>query len=421
MAEHDLFDVEILALVYGGDAMGRLPDGRAVFVPYALPGERVRLRLTGQKKNFARGALVAVLEPSPDRVTPPCADAAACGGCHYMHIAYPAQLRYKTDILRDQLRRIAGVADPPVAPMLPSPQEWHYRNTVQFHLDPAGRLGFQEPGSHTVVPIQECLLCDPAIAETWPLLDFSDPQGGAAHGIRRVTLRSGVEGDLLLALESDDPTPPEISIDLPINAVFVGPGGFAENAPLVLAGDDYLTMQAAGRLFRVSAGSFFQVNVPQAEAMLRYLLDRLPLDPQALLLEAYAGVGLFTAFLAPEMGRVAAVESNPPSIDDFVANLDEYDHVELYDGTAEEILPDLKLSPAIALVDPPRAGVAQPALDALIRMGAPTLAYVSCDPSTLARDVRRLIAAGYRLDHVQPFDMFPQTYHIETVALMSRR
>lgn len=415
-----LVEVEFQTLVYGGDALARLPDGRAVFVPSGLPGERARVRLTEQKKNFARGVLVDLLLASPDRVDPP--DTANCGGCHYAHMAYPAQLRAKTAILRDQLQRIAGVAEPPVAPMLASPNEWHYRNTVQFHLTPRGELGFQEPGTRSTRPVGDCLLCEPSIQAVLPQLDFSGLLVDGVlpkPGLERVQVRAGAD-DLLLVLESSDPAAPSFSVDFPISAVFIGPNGFDESGPMALAGSDALVMEALGRAYRVSAGSFFQINTAQAENMTRYLLENLPLTPQTNLLEVYAGVGLFSAFLAPRVGQLTAVESVPSAVDDFAANLDEFDNVALYAGLAEEVLPALELKPDVVLVDPPRAGLALPALDALVKMDAPFLAYISCDPATLARDVKRLLAAGYSLRSAQPFDMFPQTYHIETVVLMSK-
>lgn len=415
MSEDNIFEVEVTMLVYGGDGMGRLPDGRAVFIPGVLPGERVKARLTEQKRAFARAALVEILQPSPDRIQPPCINTAACGGCHYIHMTYPAQLSAKTAIVRDQLQRITGIAAPPVAPMIPSPLEWHYRNTVQFHLSEEGRIGFQEAGSHRVVPIDTCLLCHPAIEEILPALDFE-----GSSGLERIQARVGVEDELLLVLESTDPIPPDFSVDLPLSVVFVGPGGFEENEPLVLAGDDHLIMEACGRRFRVSAGSFFQVNSAQAENMLRYILDHLTLRADTHLLELYAGVGLFSAFLAPAVGRLTAVETSPSAMDDFAVNLDEYDNVDLFAGSAEEILPSLDIRPDVVLVDPPRAGLAIPVIDALVEMKPAAIAYVSCDPATLARDLKRLLAAGYVLEQVQPFDMFPQTYHIETVAMMSR-
>jgi len=408
-------EVIILSLVYGGEAMGRLEDGRAVFVPCALPGERVRVRLTEQKRSFARAELLEVIQASPDRVKPDCAFAVKCGGCHYLHMNYPAQLRAKEDIIRNQFQRIAGIAYPPVEKVIASPQELHYRNSIQFHLDPSGRLGFQAPGSHKLAPVSDCLLCAPAINEILPSLDFE-----GSSGLERVQVRVGVNDDALIVLESKDPVPPDFSLDLPISVVFVGPGGFEENEPLVLAGDDYLVMEASQRDFRVSAGSFFQVNIPQAENMIRYLLDHLPLSPTAHVLEVYAGVGLFSAFLAPRVAHLTAVEMSSSAIDDFAFNLDEFDNVDLFAGAAEDVLRGLDQKSDTILVDPPRSGLALPALDAILQMEAPFLAYVSCDPSTLARDVKRLQAGGYQLQRVQPFDMFPQTYHVETVALLSK-
>jgi 23S rRNA (uracil1939-C5)-methyltransferase len=412
VAKEELYDVEMITHAYGGDCMGRLADGRAVFVPGTMPGELVRIRLVEQKRSFARGVVVEILRSAAERVSGECPSPASCGGCHYMHMTYPAQLQAKTDVLRDQLKRIAGISSPEVAPIIPSAREWHYRNAVQFHLNEQGQLGFQEPGSHRVFPVEGCLLCEPAIEAILPALDF---QG--ISGLERIQVRAGVEDDILLVLESNDPVPPEISIELPASVVFVGPGGFEENQALVLAGDEHLVMQAAGRDFRVSAGSFFQVNTQQAENMLQYLLTRLPLSASSTVLEVYGGVGLFSAFLAPRVARLVVVESAPSAIDDFAANLDEFENVELYDGLAEEILPVLDCQPDVVLVDPPRAGLALPALDALLRMNPQTLAYVSCDPATLARDAKRLLAAGYHLRSVQPFDMFPQTYHIESISI----
>jgi 23S rRNA (uracil1939-C5)-methyltransferase len=406
----DVLDVEILTLVYGGDAMGRLPDGRAVFVTGALPGELARVRLVEEKRGFARAELLEVQNPSPDRVTVSAEQMAQCGGCHYLHMTYPAQLRAKTAIITDQLQRIAGVVNPPVQEIVPSPSEWRYRNAVQFHLTPQGRLGFQKPGTHEVAAVQDCLLCEPSIQEILPLLDFEGVQG-----IDRVQVRAGAGDDILLVLESDELEAPELTVELPVSIVFTGP---VDAPPLVLAGDDHLVMEALGRAFRVSARSFFQVNTAQAENMVRYLLDHLPLDSQTALLEVYAGVGLFAAFLAPRVGRLAAVESAPAAVEDFAANLDEFDNVELYEGPAEQVLPSLEFQPTVVLVDPPRSGLALPALDALVKMRTPTLAYVSCDPATLSRDLKRLLAGGYSLQSVQPFDMFPHTYHIESISLL---
>lgn len=407
----ETIEVDLQTLVYGGDAMGRLPDGRAVFVPFGLPGERVRVRLGEQKKGFARGTLIEVIKPSPDRIQPPFENIAQCGGCHYAHMTYPAQLAAKTAIVRDQLQRIAGIKEPPVADIRPSPSEWHYRNAAQFHLTPEGKAGFQGPGTHQVYPITECVLCEPAINEILPLLDFE-----AVPGIDRIQVRAGAGDEIMLVIESEDLVGPDMTVDLDVSVIFQGPDGVP---PIVMAGDDHLIMEALGRSFKVSAGSFFQVNTRQAENMVRYLLEVLP-ERMGTLLELYSGVGLFSAFLAPRVERLVANEAAPSAIDDFAVNLDEFENVEIYDGPAEEVLPHLELKPDVVVVDPPRAGLAVPALDALVKLEAPLVAYISCDPATLARDAKRLLAAGYSLKSTQPFDMFPQTYHIESISVFER-
>ncbi len=394
------------ALVYGGEAMGRLPDGRAVFVPFALPGEVVRLRLREEKRGFCRAELLQVIKPSPQRITPRCAHFTVCGGCHYQHLPYPDQLRAKEAIVREQLTRISGLQDPPVAPIRPSPEEWNYRNALQFHLTPEGKIGYQKSGSHQVVPITECHLPEALLDSLWRQLDFEP-----GSGLARIELRQGDNDEALLELEGSEPNPPEFSVDFPISAVYHGPAG-----ELVLSGVDYVLVEVLGFPFQVSAGSFFQVNTPQAEAMLKHVLELVQVSRQSTVLDLYCGVGLFSAFLAPLAGRVVGVESAASACEDFAANLDSFDNVELYEGLVEEILPYLDIKPDVVLADPPRAGIAPPALDAMIAMQPPTIIYVSCDPSTLARDTRRLLKAGYHLDQVTPFDLFPQTYHIEAIA-----
>ncbi len=403
------FDVELTALVYGGDALGRLPDGRAVFVPYALPGEMARVRLVEEKRGHARAELLEVLRPSPDRIVPRCQHFGVCGGCHYQHLDYARQVEFKAAIFREQLERVGGLSNPPLRPLVPSPLPWNYRNTVQFHLTPEGRLGYQRAGSHSVIPIQECHLPEPTLNELWPQLSF-EPESG----ISRVELRLGDGDDVLIALEGAA-EPPELEVELPASVVYLGPNG-----ELVLAGDDHLLIEVLGRPFKVSAASFFQVNTAQAAAMVQHLVGLLPLQPGDTLLDVYCGAGLFSAFLAPRVGRLLGIELSPQACADFAANLDEFDNVELYEGPAEHILPALDVRPAAVVVDPPRSGLERAALDALLRLSPPTLAYVSCDPATLARDARRLLQAGYRLSQVTPFDLFPQTYAIESISLFER-
>lgn len=400
----DSIEVLLERLVYGGDALGRLPDGRVVFAPFGLPGERVRLCLTEEKRSHCRGEIVEVLTPSPQRIAPRCPHFGQCGGCHYQHLSYPDQLAEKQAIVCDQLQRLAEITHPPILPIVPSPSEWNYRNTVQFTLDAQGRIGYQRAGSNAHVPIRECHLPEMEINTLWQALDI-----GAQTGIERLEIRKGADADALMVLEGQ--FSPDLELDLPVSIVFRG-----EQGEFVLAGDDFVVMKLRDRAFKVSAGSFFQVNTAQAGAMVE-ALDRLLPQGCHTLVDLYCGVGLFSAFFAPRAERLIGIELSPAACADFAENLDEFEHIELYEGAAEVVLPALDIQPNMVIVDPPRAGIAREALDALARLRPPLLAYVSCDPATLARDAKRLIKAGYRLTSIQPFDLFPHTYHIETISL----
>jgi 23S rRNA (uracil1939-C5)-methyltransferase len=412
MAEHEdkLVEVTLTTAAYGGESLGRLADGRAVFVPFTLPGERVRVRLVEEKRGHARAELVELLEPAHQRVQPRCRHFGECGGCHYQHISYGAQLATKTEILRDQLTRLGGLAEPNVQAAVASPLIWNYRNNLQFHLAEDGRLGFVARQGERVMPVTECHLPERALDALWPQLEF-DP----LPGLERVGLRLGSDEEIQLTLESESQEIPEFFTDLDISAVFLG----LERSTL-LAGDDHVLMQVLGRTFRVSAGAFSQVNTAAAELLVQHMLDVLAVTPEQTVLDVYCGVGLFSAFLAERASAVVGIESSPYACYDFEINLDEFEHVSLYEGDAEDILPQLNLQPDLVLVDPPRAGLAPSVLDSILRMNPAKIAYVSCDPATLARDARRLSAGGYRLAQATPFDLFPHTYHIESVSLWEK-
>jgi 23S rRNA (uracil1939-C5)-methyltransferase len=406
-------EITLTTFTYGGDALGRLDDGRAVFVPFGLLGERVRVRLTEEKRNFARGELVEVLEASPQRIVPRCIHFGVCGGCHYQNLPYEEQLLAKTEILRDQLMRIGKIEKPPVNKMVACLNPWNYRNQVQFHLTKDGRLGYVGVGTTSaegIIPIIECHLPKASINSLWPQLEF-EPE----VNIERVSLRAGNDEDLMLVLESDSPEPPELEIEAGISIVHV-----YEDNPVVIAGNDYIVIRVLDRDFRVSAVSFFQVNTIMAEKMVHHLLANLSLSPSSNLLDVYCGVGLFSAFLAPKCKTLIGIESSEPACEDFTFNLDEFDNVELYMRTAEEVIPHLEAKPDVVLVDPPRAGLEKRVLDGILKLNPRVIAYVSCDPSTLARDAGRLINGGYQLKNVTPFDLFPQTYHIESISLFER-
>ena len=393
--------------------MGRLPDGRAVFVPFGLPGEQVRVELTEDKKNFARGKLLELLTASPERIDPKCKHFGKCGGCHYQNLPYEKQLQAKTEILRDQLQRIGKIENPPVMQMVASPLEWNYRNHVQFHLTAEGKVGFINAKGNSTLPIEECHLPETGINAFWPELQFESNKD-----VERVSLRAGQDEELMVVLESEDPETPELEIEADVSVVHL----FDEHA-VVIAGQDNLIFNILGKDFRVSAASFFQVNTKMAEKMVEHLIAKLPVSASTTLLDVYCGVGLFSKFFAAKCQQVIGIETSESACEDFAFNLDEFDNVEIYEGAAEEVLPGLagRLdSSTYAIVDPPRAGIEKHALDAIISIKPQIIAYVSCDPSTLARDAARLINGGYRLVEVTPFDLFPQTYHIESISIFEK-
>jgi len=400
------FELMLEDMVFGGDALGHLPDGRAVFVPFGLPGEKILLSIVEEKKSFARGQIEKILTPSPIRIQPRCRHYGTCGGCNYQHLAYRDQLAFKQRIVKGQLQRMAGLVDFPVAPVVPSPNEWNYRNTVQFRVSYDGKVGYQAAGTNNLVEISECHLPMNEVNSLWPKL-LLEP----GSGIHRINLRQGGEGDLMLVLESDQEAPPEFSVDFPISVVFKNP-----ESQYVLSGEDLILMQVKGRDFRVSVDSFFQVNLPQAEAMVDHVIALAGSLEGKTVLDAYSGVGLFSTFLAATAKRLIAIEVSESSCNDFAVNLDDFENVELYIDQAENVLPTLKTSLDLAVVDPPRAGLDSRVVSSLIATKPQKVIYVSCDPATLARDIKRFIDGGYTLKSVTPFDQFPQTYHIECVA-----
>jgi 23S rRNA (uracil1939-C5)-methyltransferase len=410
-SQQSTFTVTMDRLVYGGEAMGRLPDGKAVFVLYTLPGEEVRVRVLEEKRGHVRAELLEVLRPSPHRILPRFPQAQACGSTHYQHMPYELQLLTKAEILAEQLSRIGGLVDPPIQPTLPSPKVWNYRNHIQLHPDEQGRLGYHEPRSRRVIPIQNDPLAEEPLNQLLPHLAVEP-----IPSLQRISLRLGTADDILLILEADQPDAPDLSVEeLDVSAVYLSPNG-----QLLMAGSDHLFMEAAGRSYKVSAQSFFQVNSQQASRMVTCLLEHLPLQPHMTVLELYSGVGLFSAHIAPRVAKLVVVESSPSACTDFVENLDEFDNVELYEAPVEHTLPSLDIKPDLVLMDPPRSGLGARDIPHILSSKAPLLAYISCDPATLARDARRLLESGYQLEQATPVDMFPQTYHIESISLWRR-
>ncbi|MGD8475241.1 MAG: class I SAM-dependent RNA methyltransferase, partial [Anaerolineae bacterium] len=407
------FELELTAMAHGGSALGR-HEGRVIFVPYTIPGETVRVDLVEERKRWGRGRLLEILEPSPYRVEPPCPHFGAekCGGCQFQHIDYEAQAEYKREVVIDQLARLGGLHDAKVLEIIGAADPWAYRNHVQFSTTPHGQLGFLTADTNHVVPVEECLILDPLLDELWEALDMEWPQ------LHRLSLRCGsASGDRMAIFELDRYEDFDIEVDFAVSCVIL----LADGEVVVLMGNPYLEEQVAGRSYRISANSFFQVNTAGAEALVALVDDALAPKSSDRLLDLYCGVGLFGLSLADRVEHVLGVEADPSAVADFQYNARGLEHAELVEGKAQSVLPQIEEPVDLVVLDPPRSGAGQEVIEQLASLKPRRVAYVSCDPATLARDARRLTESGFVLQEVQPVDLFPQTYHVESIALFARQ
>jgi 23S rRNA (uracil1939-C5)-methyltransferase len=375
-------------IVFGGAALARLEDGRVVFLSYAAPGELVEARVERVHADYIEAVAERVLEASPDRVDPPCPIFGECGGCQLQHMRYEAQLTAKEAVVREQLRRIGHLDDGVVRPIVGASDPWAYRNHVRFSTGRKyGDVGFISRRGRGLLRVDCCPISEPWVNETLPLLQ------GKGGGLHQVQLRhSAITGSWLIS--------PEV------------PGAH------IATGQKWYEEELEGHRFRVSAAAFFQVNHAQAEQMVRLVGEALPAHG-GLLVDAFAGVGTFAKIFAGRFARVIAIEESHSAAKDAVVNLAETPHVEMSIGKVEDVLPLLDQAPDAIVLDPPRPGCAPEVLDAIARFRPTVVVYVSCNPATLARDLRVLVDAGYALDSVTPLDMFPQTGHIECVSRLS--
>ena len=422
-------------LVYGGDGLARLPAdehgrGKAVFLPFVLENETVEASLLEQKRGFARGRLANVLQASPLRIAPKCPYFGECGGCHYQHTSYAHQLEIKTAILRENLRRIAKLELNTEVVVHSSP-EWRYRNRtrLQVRVEPTFALGYYKSNSHQLLPVEECPISAPlinrAVAAVWQL----GRAGKIAPGVREIEFFSNAEdSELQLQLHvADIRRQAAVQVAEEIRSVVTEvsgicmlrnlPGSRSETEQIVSLGAGSLSYNTQRASYRVSQGAFFQVN--------RYLLDELVQivtegHSGDVALDIYSGVGLFSTILARSFAQVFAVESSPTSHTDLVHNSPS--NVKTVSKTTEQFLEGVaeKLRPNFVVVDPPRNGLGETVVRRLVGLGAGRLVYVSCDPATLSRDLAGLLGAGYRVQQAHLVDLFPQTYHLESVFHLVR-
>jgi 23S rRNA (uracil1939-C5)-methyltransferase len=362
-------------LVYGGEGLARL-EGKVVLVPYVLPGEIVRAETERAKNDLWRGRLMEVLQPSPSRVAPGCPYFQRCGGCQYQHIDYPAQLEQKREILREALQRVGKIEFAGEIGIV-SGEPWQYRNRIQLHIE-GGKIGYFGQGSRDLCAIDHCPIASPKLNETIGKIDA--PQASTA--VEFFTDETEVQVNVL------DRVPRSALTTL---------ASLGVTTPIDYNG------------FQVSRNSFFQVN--------RFLIDRLVECAVAgakgeWAVDLYSGVGLFSVKLAERFGKVTAVESSSSSLRDLTQNFKQA----IVNANVEDYLAGLEETPDFILADPPRAGLGKLVVKELARIRAPRLTIVSCDPATLARDLQGLIAENYRIEKITLIDLFPQTFHLETVV-----
>jgi 23S rRNA (uracil1939-C5)-methyltransferase len=394
-----------------GYAVGRI-NGKAVFASYALPDEMVEVALARERQDYSVGVTERVVRASPDRVAPPCPyfRPDGCGGCQWQHGGYEAQLRFKAAIVADQFRRIGRLPSAEVRPVIPSPLPYAYRTHATFSVDDQGALCFVAPDGAMLQPIARCLILRPELQEL--LAGFT---GVDFRGVTRARLQAGSDPAHRTVILTGEPA----SIE-PIVAALDGASLLVQRGEQTrtIRGRDWLTYTIHGQTFRASAGGFFQVNLAQAETLVQLMQDYAP-DSVGHALDLYAGVGLFTAFLARRAQSVLSIEEYAPAVRDARQNLAAFGNVDVRRGSVEHALKHVEDPIDVVVTDPPRAGMKAEAINHLLRLRPRRILYVSCDPSTLARDARSLTTGGYNLDFVQPVDMFPQTHHIECVAVFT--
>jgi len=394
------FEIRVEKWVYGGKGLGRL-GGKVVMTPFVLPGEVARVEAVREHPGFVEAALVGVLSSSPHRVEPFCPYFARCGGCHYQHAAYEFQLAQKAEILRETLRRAGNIAAEDFG-VVSGQSPRYYRNRVQLHIS-GGEIGFRQAASRRICPVSLCPVASPALNDALAALRRMAPDRRFPKFVRSIELFTNESQVQLNVIDSAQPVARRFF------------EWCAEAIPGARAGS--LDYPAAGRLFRVSRRSFFQVN--------RFLIDAL-VDTAVgeaegeTALDLYAGAGLFSMALCARFRSVTAVESSAAAARDLAHNAQRAAcGVRVEQSSAERFLEGLARPPDFVLADPPRAGLGRAVVRSLLRLAPPRLALVSCDPATLARDLEWLTSGGYRIDRVRMVDLFPQTFHIETVAFLS--
>jgi len=441
------YELAITGLSHQGEGIGRV-NNFAVFVPGAIPGEKVTAEITEIKKNLAQGKLEKVVEPVPFRIEAPCAYFAKCGGCQLQHISYEKQLEFKREQVKDALGKIGGI-DVQVEPALGMEYPWRYRNKGHFHPDKIGsevRLGFYEPGSYAFVPAKESLLFSSVVNRLLSYLEEKLTLDGVSvyerktgRGyLRNIMIReSRATGEIMLIFVTNEDEWRLDEVVESVLAVFPQVKSVYHNInkstkPVVLgakfkliSGQAFLKDTIGPYVFKISPQSFFQINNEQARVLYEKALAYANLTGKETLIDVYCGIGSIAIYMAAQAKEVIGIEAVEAAINDAGENakLNGINNTEFIVAKAEEWLPRWVKGGGradVVIVDPPRKGCAPEVLEAIVEVKPERVVYVSCNPATLARDLKYLAANGYEVEKVQPVDLFPQTQHTETVARIER-
>jgi len=437
----DRITLRLDSLAAGGEAVGR-HEGLAVFAMWGCPGDEADVEVTEVSSRFARGLVRGVLTPSPDRIAAPCPHFASCGGCQIQHIAYPAQLRHKTQMLRDALARIGGLAEVDTGDIWSMDDPWRYRNRATYHADVDGsgvlRLGFTLHHSHEVFALRDCALQHPlaertraAALDVLSRLAQGPTERAALLGLE--TLVSFSDGRAIATLVCQGRPPFVASLAEELMARVDGLAGVClarargrlsphRSPSESIAGEEHLSERLGGSAYRVSPDSFFQVNPTQASRLVKLVSDWASVAGRGGVLDLYTGVGTFLLPLARAAHHAVGVESDASAFADARANLRKWrlGNVTLYERKVERILPrfaerDWRVD--VIVLDPPRKGCGPIVCAAVARLNPRRIILISCHPATLARDLKSLASLGYPVRRLQPLDMFPHTWHVEAAAL----
>ncbi len=442
-------EIDIENIGSNGEGIGRV-EGFAVFVEGAIAGERVQVKILKVAKNYAYGKLMHLIQRSPDRIEPSCPHYKRCGGCQLQHLSYDAQLSYKTQQVKDAFQRIGGLPDILVHPTIGMEDPWRYRNKAQF---PIGfirdqlALGFYAPRSHDLVDIDKCPIQHGindkvtsivrAFIKTYdiPVYKEEKHEGILRHVVTKVGFKSN---QLMVIVVTNGPDLPRRSeLVTLLREGIPGITSIVHNIQsqksnvvlgdknITLWGQDYILDSIGELKFKISPLSFFQVNPAQIEKLYGKALAYAKLTGTEKVIDVYSGIGTISLFLAKQAAKVYGIEVIPQAIKDAKANaaLNEITNVEFILGEAETALPrlaSLGLKPDVIVLDPPRKGCDPKLLETLLEMAPERIVYISCNPATLARDLKILTADGYEAVEAQPVDMFPHTVHVETVVLITR-